>query len=151
MWNIETTYKLKLGGSYFIDCGTLVQYRDTPLFNVRRRESDGLVGVDFDLYNSEGAKIATIRHGNIVSGDAKAYDISLGAHHYTIKERESGRTVCDLRRKDATESGTELELAVDLYTSDKFHFIASPEMIILGGNMFRGMTIEKCKVGIMIG
>jgi hypothetical protein len=149
MWKIEPKAKVKLGGNYYIDVEHLVDYRGTSLFTVKRRESDGLLGIDFDVYDPKGKKVATVRRGTIVDGDADAYEITHDAHHYTVTEKKSGRVVCDIRRREHAKDA-EIEVAVDLYTPDGFHFQATPEQTNIGGAQISGCTTANCTVGIAI-
>jgi hypothetical protein len=149
MWNVDRNCKVKLGGNYYINVERLVDYKGSSLFTVRRRDSDGLLGIDFDVYDAKGQKAATVRHGNVVAGDAQNYDISHDPHHYTVKEKSSGRTICDIRRQDAAEDA-DIEVAVDLFTPEGFHFQASPDKTNIGGIQMSGNIIDTCQVGIKI-
>ena len=95
-WKIEEHFKVKIGGNIFIDIPNLIMYGDEPLFKIYRSTSDGLLGIDFDIYDKNGNKIATIRKGMIVQGDEKNYNISYRevVDHYKISEKKSGRIIC---------------------------------------------------------
>jgi hypothetical protein len=150
MWHIDPKCKVKLGGNYYIDVDRLVDYKGSSLFTLKRRESDGLLGIDFDIYDAEGKKVATVRHGNIVSGDKQNYEITHDPHHYTVTEKATGRVICDIRRRDAAQDA-EMEVAVDLFTPDGFHFQADPDKTNLRGMQLSGNTVQSCQVGIKIG
>ena len=150
MWPVEQHFKIRIGSNTFSDVTRLIDYKGTSLFTVTRRESDGLLGIDFDLYDAHGKCIANVRHGNIVSGDRTNYEITNRPHHYTMIERSTGRVVCDIRRRDAA-SDAELELSVDLFAPDGFHFIATPDGTNFGGVFMRDSTITNCQVGIALG
>jgi hypothetical protein len=149
MWNVEPKAKVKLGGNYYINCDRLVAYHDEALFTVRRRESDGLLGIDFDVYDPRRQKVATVRRGTIVSGNREDYDITHDPHHYTVTEKASGRVICDIRRRDAAPDA-EIDVSVDLYTPDGFRFQATPEQTNIGGMQIRGCTMENCGTGIAV-
>ncbi len=149
MWHVDRNSKVKLGGNYYINVERLVEYKGSSLFTVKRRESDGLLGIDFDVYDAKGKKVATVRHGTVVAGDAQNYEITHDPHHYTVKEKNSGRIVCDIRRRDAAE-GADIEVTVDLFTPDGFHFQADPHQTNIGGIQMSGNIIDTCQVGIKI-
>jgi len=149
MWEVDPKCKVKLGGNFYINVDRLVDYKGSSLFTVKRRDSDGLLGIDFDLYDAKGKKVATIRHGTVVSGDAKHYDITHDPHHYTVKEKNTGRVICDIRRGD-TAKDADIEVAVDLFTPDGFHFKASADQTNLGGMQLRGNTVDTAQTGIKI-
>jgi hypothetical protein len=151
MWQVENEFRILLGTNTYINVEQLIVYKGEPLFTVKRRESDGLLGVDVDVYNATRKMVAAIRNGNIVSGDRHNYEMSFAAHHYTIVEKSSGRTICDLRRRNATSKNVELELRLDLYTHTGFHFQAGPDYTNVGGGlMMRNCTFAGGKVGLKI-
>jgi hypothetical protein len=139
----------KLGGNYYLNVERLVDYEGSSLFTVKRRESDGLLGIDFDVYDAKRKKVATVRHGTVVAGDTQNYEITHDPHHYTVKEKNSGRIVCDIRRRDAAEEA-DIEISVDLFTPDGFHFQADPNKTNIGGIQMSGNIVDGCQVGIKI-
>lgn len=146
MWSVPQSFKVKLGGNLYIDCGSLIDYRGTPLFTLKRRD-DGLLGIDFDIYDAKRKKVATVRRGTIVDGDRESYEITHAAHHYQVRDKETGRVICDIKRAgQAVDS--ELEVSVDMFTPSGFHLVAGPEQTNIGGAVIRGGTFEKCGVGI---
>ncbi len=53
MWKVEKDFKVILGGNTYINVPNLVAYKGKPLFKIERRESDGLLGISFDIYNQK--------------------------------------------------------------------------------------------------
>ena len=149
MWQVENNFSIRIGSNHYINVANLVEYKGESLFTVRRRESDGLLGVDVDIYNAKRERVATIRHGNVVSGDKENYEIRLEPHHYTITEKETGRCVCELKRREAV-SGTELDLSLDLYTPSGFHFLATPTQTNVGGINMSNCTFKGGRTGISV-
>ena len=149
MWSVPQSFKVKLGGNYYIDCGSLIDFSGSPLFTLKRREEDGLLGIDFDIYDATKKKIATVRRGTIVDGDRTAYDFVHGAHHYQVKDKKDGRVICDIKRAGQSED-SELEVSVDLFTPSGFHLIAGPNATNIGGIVISGNTSVKCGVGISV-
>jgi hypothetical protein len=74
MWKLEDKFRVKIGGNYYIDTPNIVVYRGTPLFTMKRRENDFLLGIDFDIHDKTGARIATVRNGNVVQGNESDYE-----------------------------------------------------------------------------
>ena len=139
MWEITDQFKVKLGGNYYINTPDIIVAHGQSLFKIERRE-DGHLGIDFDIYASDGEKVATIRRGNIVQGDDKKYEIKKDYHHYWVKEKETGRSICDIKQKSKAEGDCEIEVSVDLYTKSGFHLIADPEKTNIGGITISGNT-----------
>jgi len=149
MWHVDRNCKVKLGGNFYINVERLVDYKGSSLFTVKRRESDGLLGIDFDVYDPKGKKVATVRHGTVVAGDAQNYEITHDPQHYTVKEKSTGRVVCDIRRRDAAEEA-DIEVTVNLFMPDGFHLQADPDQTNIGGIQMSGNIIDTSQAGIKI-
>jgi hypothetical protein len=141
MWKTPDKFKVKIGGNTYINCSDLIVGQRESLFQLKRREEDGLLGVDFDVYAQDGSKVATVRNGNIVQGDSEKYEIHKeGGRRYWMVERASGRIICDIKKAPGNEDGSELEIAVDLYSKNGAHFAAGPEETIIGNCKVSGCT-----------
>ncbi|MBM4137395.1 MAG: hypothetical protein FJ241_11265 [Nitrospira sp.] len=148
MWKIETKFSVKLGGNTYINTPNLVVYKGEPLFRIYRSESDGILGIDFDIFNSQKKRVATIRKSIVVQGDANNYEIKTGHDEYSVTEKNSGRLIASVKRRGV--QGAELEVTVHLYTPDGFLFDATPTQTNVGGMMMTGCTIKDCGAGIVI-
>src|SRR3989304_6526226 len=107
---------VKLGGNTYINTPNLVVYKGESLFRIYRSESDGMLGIDFDVFDSQKKRIATVRKGIVVQGDANNYDIKSGHDEYSVTEKNSGRLVASVKRRGV--QGAELEVTVQLYAPD---------------------------------
>jgi hypothetical protein len=150
MWTTPENFRAKLGGTYYIDTPNMIVAHGENLFRLKRREEDGLLAVDFDIYDVDGSKIATVRNGNVMQHDADRFHAHKEHHRYWITEKGTDRIICDIRKVSKAEDGSELEISVDLFTKKGFHLIAGPEETNLGGMVFRGGTIRGCGAGIVI-
>ena len=150
MWNIESKFKIKIGGNYYIDTPNVIVASGESPFSIKRREEDGLLAIDFDVYDADGKKVATIRNAHTVSGDKENYDFHKEFHRYWVVEKSSARTICDIRQAATAEGDCELEVSVDLYTKSGFHIIAGPEHTNVGGVFMKGCTMSNCAAGIAV-
>ena len=148
MWKIENEFSIKLGGNTYINTPNLVVYKGEPLFEIRRSESDGILGIDFDVFDSEGNRVATVRKGIVVQGDSDNYIIESSHEEYTVTERSSGRLLTSVKRRGV--DGAELEVSVQLYTPDGFLLDATPTQTNIGGNVIKGCIFKDCGAGIAI-
>lgn len=149
MWTIEDKFKVKLGGNYYIDTPNLIEYKGEPLFELKRADNTGLLGISFNIYNEAGSKIAAVKEGRIYQGDKDAYSVEIGADRYTLTDRGTDRVICDIKKR-AMAHPAELDVSVTLYTKDGFLIEATPEQTNLGGIVMRGNTMSGCRVGIGI-
>lgn len=149
MWKVAEHFRVRIGGNTYIDCANLVVFRGEPLFNLRRHE-DGYLGIDFEIYNQEGRRIATVRRNEVYVGDRQAYPIEGTMNRYVVTERDTGRVICDIRKREDADPA-ELDVSVHLYTPSGFLFDATPDQTNLpGGNVLRGNVIQGCGTAIMI-
>jgi hypothetical protein len=107
-----------------------------------------MLGIDFDVFDATGNRVATFRKGIVVQGDSDNYIIQTGHDEYTVKERTSGRLIANVKRRGA--EGAELEVSVHLFTPDGFLFDATPTQTNVGGVMMTGCVIKDCGTGINI-
>ena len=150
MWNIEHKFKVKIGGNYYINTPNLIVAGGESLFTIKRREEDGLLAVDFDVYRADGTKVATIRNAHVVSGHQEDYEFHKEHHHYWVTERSSGRIICDVRQVSKAEGDCEIDVSVDLFTKSGFHVIADPEKTNVGGVVISGCTTKDCDAGLVV-
>lgn len=148
MWKIEKNFKAKIGGNYFTNCESLISYHDKLLFAVKRRESDGRLGIDFDVFDQNGKKVATVRHGNIVEGDISAYEITHGADCHKVVEKTTGRIIVQIDKKP---QDADIAVSVNMYLPDGFLLQATPDSINIGSSKMVGNIFAGCKTGIAIG
>ena len=152
MWTTPENFRAKLGGNYYIDTPNMIVAHGDNLFRLKRREEDGLLAVDFDIYDATGSKVATVRNGNIVDHDGAGYTAAKDHHRYTLTEDATGRVIFDIKKAAKAEDGSEIEVSVDLFTKKGFHLIAGPEETNLPDGMtIRGCTIQGCGVGLAVG
>ncbi len=145
MWKVEDRFRVIIGGNTYVNTPNIVVYKSKPLFILKRRESDGQLGIDFDVFNDQGRRVATVRRNQIVQGDENHYQIVRELDRYAVIEKVTQRVICDIRKR-AQAAHSELEVSVELYTEDGFLFKATPEEtniegITLRGNVFSDLTV----------
>lgn len=148
MWKLEKEFSVKLGGNTYINTPNLVVYKNKPLFKIYRSESDGILGIDFDIFNSNGNRVATVRKGIVVQGDSKNYKIESGHEEYKVIEKGSNRLISSIKRRGL--EGVELEVTVRLYTPDGFLIDATPTQTNIPGMVMTGNVFKDCGAGISI-
>ena len=145
---MEDKFSVKLGGNTYINTPNLVVYKGHPLFRISRSESDGILGIDFDVFDASGNRVATFRKGVVVQGDSNNYSIKTGHDEYEVTEKVSGWLIASVKRRGGQDA--EMEVSVHLYTPDGFLFDATPTRTNVGGMMMTGCVIENCGAGIVI-
>ena len=148
MWKLEKEFSVKLGGNTYINTPNLVVYKGEPLFKIYRSESEGILGIDFDIFDSTGNRVATVRKGIVVQGDSENYKIESGHEEYKVTEKGSNRLITSVKRRGA--EGAELEVSVHLYTPDGFLIDATPTQTNIAGMVMTGCVIKDCGAGIAI-
>lgn len=150
MWEVEKNFRVRIGGNTYIDTPVIVAFKGDPLFTFKRSDENGYLGIYFEIYDSEGKHIASVKRNEIYFGDKDAYKIEGSMNRYTFTERASGRVICDIKKREDAHPA-ELDVSVHLYTPTGFLFDATPDQTNFGGSTFKGMTFQGNPVGIAIG
>ncbi len=149
MWEVENQFIVKIGSNIYINVPEIIVYDNEPLFKIVRAKNTNLLGVDFDIYDKKGDKVATVRRGMIVQGDENNYIIRKDFDHFTAKEKSSGRMICEIKKRDKA-GNAELELNVHMYTKDGFLLKATPEGTNVKNLLLKNTTIKNCVRGLDI-
>ena len=149
MWKVEEEFSIHLGGNTYINTPNLIVYQGKSIFQVRREEDDGTLGIDFDVFDSKGQRIATFKKGIVVQGDEANYKIETGHETYSVTESSSGRLIARVQRRGV--QGAELDVQVHMYLPNGFLLDAGPQSTNLGGITMTGSVIKNCGAGIVIG
>lgn len=149
MWKVETEFAVRLGGNTYINTPNLVVFQGTPIFRIRRSDDDGMLGIDFDVFDAKGQRVATFAKGVVVQGDQANYQIDGSHDAYSVTERSSGRVIARVQRRGV--QGAELDVHVHMYLPNGFLLDAGPQATNLGGVTMSGNTFKNCVAGIAIG
>ena len=74
MWEIDRHFRVKVAGCYSTNCDRLISYDKEPLLTLKRQE-DGYLEVDFDVFDKQGKQVAAIRQGQVISGNKQRFDV----------------------------------------------------------------------------
>ena len=152
MWTIPENFKVKLGGNYYINVQNLIVQNEENIFTLKRRDEDGKLAIDFDIYDAQLKKVATVRNASVVQHDSQSYTARKEQNRYWVEEDSNGKIILEILLRERAEGDCELEVTVDLYTKSGFHLIAGPETTNIGGiAMTAGCTIEGAQYGVVIG
>jgi len=149
MWKVEEKFSVKLGGNTYINTPNLIVYKGQALFRIYRSENEGILGIDFDVFDSSGKRVATFRKGIAVQGDSNNYTIKSGHEEYRVEDKTTGQLIASVKRRGA-QGGTEMEVSVHLYTPDGFLIDATPTQTNIKGMVMKGNVFENCGAGIAI-
>jgi hypothetical protein len=149
MWLKEKEFRIRLGGQIFVNVPVLIQFNGESLFTVRRHEETGEIGIDCDVYDQAGGKIASIRRNNMYPGDLATYEVERSEDRITLRDVKT-RTVLAQVRKHGEALPLELDVSVRTYLPDGRLLDAGPELCTIPGLFMVGNTIENGPVGIAI-
>ncbi|WP_140637461.1 hypothetical protein [Methylibium rhizosphaerae] len=108
-----------------------------------------MLGIDFDVFDAKGQRVATFAKGVVVQGDQANYQIDGSHDAYSVTERSSGRVIARVQRRGV--QGAELDVYVHMYLPNGFLLDAGPQATNLGGVTMSGNTFKNCGAGIAIG
>ena len=107
-----------------------------------------MLGIDFEVFDSKGQRIATFKKGIVVQGDKENYTVESGHDAYAVTEKSSGRTIARVQRRGV--QGAELDVQVHMYLPNGFFLDAGPQSTNLGGMTMTGNTFRSCGAGVVI-
>lgn len=149
-WKVPQHFKIQIGGNTYIDCPTIIDYKGTSIFELLRSESDGFLGINFDVYAINGSKLATIRNGQFVGNTPDGYRLDGSADHFALIEIATGRQVCDIKLRLKAPDDAELDVSAHMYMPDGKLITFNPLETNLGGTKMSGNTFQACQAAIKI-
>ncbi len=148
MWQVENNFRVRLGGNTYVNVENLVEYDGVPLFSLRRHEN-GYLGIDFNIFDATGKKVASVKRNEIYPGERQTYELQGDADRYALLNKETGRVICEIKKRSAAVPA-ELDVTVQLYTPDGFLFAATPEATNLPNVTVKNNVFENVPIGISI-
>jgi hypothetical protein len=135
----------------FINVKNIMTFKGEPLFTVYRSESDGSLGINFEIFNSESNKLASIKQNRIYPNHEHAKYLQVGgsADTYTLTDTSNGEVIVKINKREAAE--TELDVFLHTYLPNGVLFDANPDGTSLASNFFKGFTIADAGTGVAIG
>jgi hypothetical protein len=153
MWLQEADFIVKIGGATFANVATILMFGKIPIFRLYRQD-DGYLGIDFEIYGSEGERIATIRRNNVYWGDRERFSIEGGPDETVLYAKTPNSRIktpiLDIRKR-AASAPAELEI-VSLITAlpDKRILRAGLDYFDLPGLSLQHVTIQNWDTGVFI-
>lgn len=149
-WNVPRHFKVILGGNTYIDCPTIIGYKGQSVFELSRSDSDGFLGINFDVYGKDGSRLGTVRNGQFVGATPGGHRIEGSHDHYVLVETDTGRRVCEIRLRMKARDDAELDVSAHMYMPDGRLIELDPNRTNLGGIRMIGNTFEACGAAIKI-
>lgn len=148
MWKVENKFSTRLGGNTYINTPNLIVFRGKSLFQIYRSDEDGILGIDFEVFDVQGKSVAIFKKGIVVQGDKENYTIDSGHKVYSVTEKSTGRIVAHVQRRDV--KGAELDVQVLMYLPNGFLLDAGPTTTNLEGTQLTGNVFRDNVAGIVI-
>jgi hypothetical protein len=149
-WIVPEHFKVLIGGNTYIDCPIIIDYKGQSLFELRRSNADGFLGIDFDVYKKDGTKVATIRNGQFVGTVPGGYKIEASFDQYALMDTASNRCVCGIKVRDKAPGDAELEVSAEMYMPDGRLVVLSPTHTNVGSFVVSGCTFKGCGAAIRV-
>lgn len=149
MWKVEKEFSIRLGGNMYINTPNLIVFQGESIFQIRRSDEDGILGIDFEVFDAQGKRVATFKKGIVVQGDKENYIIDSGHEFYSVTEKSTGRVVARVQRRGVKDA--ELDVQVQMYLPNGFLLDAGHTTTNLPrGNQITGCVFRDCGAGIAI-
>ena len=149
-WKVPKGFKVIAGGNTYINTPNIITYRGESLFELKRSDRDGYLGISFDVLGETGEKLETVRNGQFVGETPAGYSLDAKHDHFTLTEDATGRIICDLRLRENAAEDAEIEVSAKMYMPNGFLLELSPSETNVGGTRLIGNTFENCGAGIAV-
>lgn len=149
MWIGENEFNVRLGGNNYINTPVLISYKGESLFSISRNEG-GHLGIDFEIYNANRQRIARVKKNQIYrhKDHKDNYELLIADDVVTLREKESGKTIAEVRRRRAATA--ELDVTVSTYLPNGEQIDLGPDTSNIRGNRLIGVVLKDCGVAVEI-
>eukprot|EP00013_Stygamoeba_regulata_P025874 CAMPEP_0177646252 /NCGR_PEP_ID=MMETSP0447-20121125/9677_1 /TAXON_ID=0 /ORGANISM="Stygamoeba regulata, Strain BSH-02190019" /LENGTH=147 /DNA_ID=CAMNT_0019148777 /DNA_START=8 /DNA_END=451 /DNA_ORIENTATION=+ len=144
-WKVSRE-EVTLGGNTYSGYKSLIRSGEQELFVLKRRDSDGKLGIDVNLYDASGNTVGVVRNG-VICKSTRGYSVDYTDGDYKLIEDSSGRVVFRVRR---VVGRTPLEITGDFYSRNGLHVEVTPDATKMGGTIFSSNTISGCEVALQL-
>jgi hypothetical protein len=172
MWYIEKDFVVKLGGTLFLHCQSLVDYKGDCLFTLRKNRGDKFLEIDLTVYNKHRHRQAVFVSGAVTEGAEYDFRIINEPAFYCIHDLNRRADLLRLKRVDIPEDrvssddnpietrlwrnlprsvDTQIEVDLDIYAPDGERLIATPDSTNCPGSTFMGVIMEDAGTGVAVG
>lgn len=124
-WAVDPEFKVRFAGKIFVDTPHLLVFKDEPVFSMRRCEEEGILEINFAIFDSSGDRVGDVERGALTTRGESTLELKSGENQFSIKETATGRTVCDIRRR-ASAKEADFDVSIQMFLPDGFLVHANP-------------------------
>ena len=148
MLEVAEKFQVRLGGNIYINTPRMIVYKGAPLFQLRRNHNEGMLEVDFDVFDASGRRVSVFRKGIVARGESAPFMITAHHNEYRVNQRASGRAIVIVKWHFG--SG-DLDVWLELYTPSGFLIVASPtETNLQSGGQLTRSWIKDARNGMVV-
>jgi hypothetical protein len=153
MWKIAKRFKVRFGSFVFENVPQILVYENTPIITLVRDDNTGYLGIDGEVRDPFGERIAVVKHNQVypVRGHEKDYTETRTADHFTVLPNNFNAPVLDIRIRQAAKP-LELDVSAYVFLPNGFWMNASPDQIMTSSKFIfsSGFTVKDADRGIVI-
>lgn len=118
----------RLGGSWFINCKSLVTYKGQDVVTFTDWSAP-IATVNLDVYGSSHKLEAQVRGGKLVKGSPDRFKLKSSSAEFSFIDGTSDRVICILKNVPSTskEAACQVNVWLDLYVAGSGYFHCDPE------------------------
>lgn len=116
-----------LGGSWYINCKSLISYHDQPLVTFADW-SNPIASINLEVYSTRHVLEAQVKNGKLVKGDPKRFDLKSTDAEFSLVDKSTGRVICILKNVPSTSKRAtcQVDVWLDLYVAGEGYFHCDP-------------------------
>lgn len=123
---IPQCFKTQIAGNFYVNTPNLIVCDGEPILRVDRDDSTGRLKVRLTVYDSSGRQTAKIADSSVVDGPGDDFRIKMTDKNYMVREKATGRAVCDIRRSNASRQ-SDIDVFVLTHAPNGFFIHANPK------------------------
>lgn len=123
---VPENFKTQIAGNYYVNTPNLIVCGEEPILRVDRDDATGRLQVWMTVYDSAGHRTARIEGTKVVDGSGADFRIVMTDKSYLVRERSTGRALCEIRRSAAARQ-TDIDVFVLTHSPDGFFIHANPK------------------------
>lgn len=146
---VPKNFKTRIAGNFYENTPDLIVCRDETLLRIDRDDSTGELDVEMLVFDSSGRRQALINGRNVTHGNSGDFRIHSTDQSYVVRERATGRTICEIRRC-VSSRGMGVDVFVLTHSPDGFFIHANPVQSNIGAKKATGETYRDLDAALVV-
>lgn len=146
---VPKNFKTRIAGNFYENTPNIIVCRDERLLRIDRDDATGQLDVELLVFDSRGRRQALINGTNVTHGNSRDFKIQSTDHSYVVRERGTGRNICEIRRSLASR-GMGVDVFLLTHSPDGFFIHVNPVQSNIGATKSSGKTYRDLDAALVV-